>query len=469
MQKLTSALRKVALWTGALILIVVAALISINAFDEEPAPEVKLLEKVAENSSSAENNLFVALAGFNAPAGVAIIEAGRMKIAEYDAIAKLPLKDQFATRENPAIQRLIFQGALDFCQPLVKSCWKDIQSHDGEIHGLLAENWELYGRYLELHRMTAYYDIAEPPVATFPPSVPGSVRSLFLADVALRIRNAATPQERSMALADLSRDLSTWRTVLTGHATLISKMVAIANLHGELALLGDVIADPTIELAPHYNEIEAMLDQVTLADWKIADVFRSEYRFIAAAYKGFQQNSTTALLIPEEGDEPISWWESYWVRAERYFFKPNATLNLIAQHMLQIQKLANADPQNYLREQQRIHEWREQNLSLGVGTIYNPVGKIMASMASDVWDWYPLRAYDVAAFHRLVRLDYEIRKRDLKQTDLAMFFKQHPEWATHPVSGASFEGDVEKHEIAMHPLGNTPKDRRFRLPLSAKL
>ena len=46
------------------------------------------------------------------------------------------------------------------------------------------------------------------------------------------------------ALADLQRDLMFWKTVLKGNGALVSKMLTAAQLHADMLLLADMIADP---------------------------------------------------------------------------------------------------------------------------------------------------------------------------------------------------------------------------------
>jgi hypothetical protein len=445
----------------------VVAVIGINASDEELGPEVKLLLSPLENPHAAEWNLFVALAGFNAPSGASMIEAGQANIVEFDRTAELAPRDRAAGLEKAAqSQTLMFKGAVDFCQPLMRSCWAGGEQHANEINVLLEQNGELYRRYMQLHEIPVYYDTAQPSFVVLRGYVPGAVRSLFLSNVALRLKSAVTPQQRSAVLADLDSDLNMWRIVLTGHGSLTSKMMAIANLHGDLALLGDIIADRTIDITRHSEQIEAMLDRLVLDDWKIADIFSSEFRFSAMFYGQFREYPNIPLLISKPLDEEALWWESYWARVEHHFYKPNATLNLSARHTLEMQKAANGDPNHYLKRLNTLRRWRDENLAL-IGAIYNPLGTFFVASAWDVWDAYPLRAYDVAAFQRLVRLSYEIRKRGTNKKDAEAVIKEHPEWAVHPVSGTPFMCDLETHELVMEPLGSAPKGRRFRLPLSA--
>jgi hypothetical protein len=76
-----------------------------------------------------------------------------------------------------------------------------------------------------------------------------------------------------------------------------------------------------------------------------------------------------------------------------------------------------------------------------------------------------LRAYDAAAFKRLVRLGWEIRNQKIDDKSIPSFMQRHPEWATHPVDGKPFVWDEKTREIAVQPLGKQPKDRRFSIPV----
>jgi hypothetical protein len=76
-----------------------------------------------------------------------------------------------------------------------------------------------------------------------------------------------------------------------------------------------------------------------------------------------------------------------------------------------------------------------------------------------------LRAYDVAAYQRLIYLVFQLKRQHIVAADVASFMKAHPDWSTHPVDGKPFRWNAETAELAVNTLGEHPKDQRFGVTL----
>jgi hypothetical protein len=259
MSKAWRVMRKTLLWSSAALAIFVVALVAINAFDETLSEEARLLLEAPRSTLPPEQNLFVALAGFQAPSGTSPVAAGQAAIAEQARISALPPREGFAAYEKILEAPLLTYKGKPLCQPMTESCWTDVSARTARIRRDLAANRELYQRYLQLHVVPSYAEVNSGTNSPIVAYVPRAVRALFAADVALRVKDAATGSGRAAALADLDRDVVTWRRALIGGPSLVSAMVPVANLHGDHALLGDIVADPSINLAPHEAQIETML------------------------------------------------------------------------------------------------------------------------------------------------------------------------------------------------------------------
>ena len=72
-----------------------------------------------------------------------------------------------------------------------------------------------------------------------------------------------------------------------------------------------------------------------------------------------------------------------------------------------------------------------------------------------------MRAYDLAAFQRLVYLAYQLRRHHIATADVPSLLKTHPESSMHPVDGVPFQWDADTGELAVNTLGEHPKDQRF--------
>jgi hypothetical protein len=441
-------------------------MIAVNWSDEELTPGAKALLTAPPNPYKPEENLYLALLGLDAPQGESPVAAGRTRVAVYEDELAAGLKNPeyvFPHLMERRSKRLPFEGRLGFCRPLQDSCYADVDDHRDEIETSLKANRELFDRYSRLHGMKGYYETGTPSFYMLVPYAPPEIRQLVLADIALRMKADSLVRQKA-AFAGLADDVRTWRRMLAGSGSLISKMVAISNLQGDYALLADVIADPDAGLDRFSPEIGAMLDLSNGPEWKIGAIFAYEYR--ADAYLWEQMRAArkrSAADAPADGD--YEWWELALDRIKPPFLKINATQNLHARVMLQLEKVADAAPRDYFAAWKAYQNWLGKNVELGLNYVYNPTGKSLVAIGADAYGDYPLRAWDAAAFQRLVRLGYEIRRQRIGDKAIPSFMQQHPEWATHPVDGRLFVWDEKKREIAVQPLGRQPKDRRFGIPV----
>jgi hypothetical protein len=313
-------------------------------------------------------------------------------------------------------------------------------------------------RYSRLHGFKGYHEAATPSFYLLPAYVPSAVRQLYFADIALQLRTGTRSRQRA-ALANLRDDIRTWGKVLAASESLVSKMVAVANLQGDLATLSDIIAESKLDFEGSSREIRAALELVPESDWRIGSVYAHEFRLSAFMWDQMRAAKLRPMIFPEDG----RWWERLFDQIATPLLKINATQNLQAQEAAQRQRMGDAAPEKFLAARDAYRRWHENKFAFGPSYVYNPAGKVLAGIGWALYDGYALRAYDGAAFLRLVRLGYEIRSRKIGDEAIPGFMRQHPEWASHPVNGAPFVWDRRKREIAVQTLGEQPKDRRFAI------
>src|SRR5438477_5862256 len=75
---------KVFQWALGSLLFLAVLVIAINAFDEDLSPEAKALLQAPPNPYQAEENLYLALIGFDAPQGEPLVAAAQTRITGYD-------------------------------------------------------------------------------------------------------------------------------------------------------------------------------------------------------------------------------------------------------------------------------------------------------------------------------------------------------------------------------------------------
>lgn len=463
-------------WTGLVVggLVLIALLLfavawTVNLRDEPLTPESQALRVPPPNLYAPEDNIYLALAGLDAPPGESVIVVGLARIERFNRQIDLASRDPrpetlvgLATQDPGP--RLEFRGDVSFCEPLNRSVWSDAPAHSTDIAKLLADNAELYQRYGGLHRRRGFHETAYPGISAPPVYLSTvSIRKLFLADAALRLRTGE-PRVQRAALADLTDDVRLWRAVLTGRGALISKMVAVAYLEGDYLVLADMIADSQAAVPLGAADADAVVPLFAPGDWNIGSVFAEEFRFEVATLEQLQRASLRGVSVPERytGDLLLQSWNRAENIAGAHFFKLHATENLFARNAARLIVSAAADPAAFTANGRQPlvsppvseHPWT-------VLLSYNPIGKILAAIPASALTGYAPRAWDGAALQRLVRLSYEIRRQRIEPAGIPAFLARHPEWSTHPGDGRPFLWDAKNGELGIQTLGRQAAGRRF--------
>ena len=458
------ALRRIALWGALTLLALIAVAFGINAFDERPSPETSALSQPPQNPYKPEENIYVALAGFDAPPGQSVFAKGQATIVRYNERADTMLHDPLFGLESfakPDPDGLKFQGTTDTCSAWKPSYWACVHENRAKIEQLVDQNRELYERYLALFALPGYCETARPGPATPIYLAPTEVRNLFLANVSLSLQAGDNAQTEA-ALNSLRQDAELWRRVLTGNGTLISKMVAIALLQKDSLVLSDVIADPRAVIP---QNMDAFLPEFAPSDWDISNAFAAEFRVHLFMYRQVQALSEDHWQ-PPDATGAARMWNRLLSPIEGHFFKINATKNLNAKLMTELARGAALDPSTFSTKQARLREFEQADADfMSLKTVYNPIGKILVAIAAPAYNDYVLRPYDAAALQRLVRLSFEIRRRQIAPSAVPEFMKLHPEWSTHPADGRPFVWKPSTGEIAIQPVARQPEDRRFSVKI----
>jgi hypothetical protein len=475
--RILAAIRFLLKWGGIVFgcLVLVALLLFavawiMNLRDEPLTPEAQALLVPPPNPYAPEDNIYLALAGLDAPSGESVTATGLARIERFNRQIELALRDpRPETLGGVAAQdpgpRLEFTGDVSFCEPLNRSVWSDAPAHKTDIAKLLADNAELYQRYVGLHRRPGFHETAHPGITAPPVYLPANpIRKLFLADAALRLRTGE-PRAQRAALADLTDDVRLWRAVLTGRGALISKMIAIAYLEGDYLVLADMIADAQAAVPLGAADADVMVPLFALGDWNIGSTFAEEFRFEVATLEQLQRAATTGRVSERyPGDILFQSWNRAENLAGAHFFKLHATENLFARNAAQLVVSAAADPAAFTAKSRqpvvsppaREHPWR-------VWLSYNPIGQILAAIPAQALTGYAPRAWDGAALQRLVRLSYEIRRQGIEPAGMPAFLALHPEWSTHPGDGRPFLWDARNGELRIQTMGRQPAGRRFSI------
>jgi hypothetical protein len=461
--KIARFLLRVVVGLALVALAILLASFAVNLHDQPLNAEAKALLAPPENPYGSDENIYISMAGFDAPAAQSVVRAGEARIREYNQTLDWNLAHPMDLAANAAKtdpNKLKFLDTGDLCSSPPSSVWADAKKHRPDIVALLSTNQELLQRYFGLHRLRGYYETARPSYVAPFYFVPPPVRCLFLLNVADRLQTGSLQQKRA-AIEDLSQDMRLWKLMLQGDGTLISKMIAAASLHRDLMVLAEAVSDPNTDMTLFEGEQSAVLVPFPTMDWNIGNAFGAEFRAMVPLYR--QMTSATWAMSGID-EARVTWWQRLWVAFQMQFFKYNATENLAARQMVQLTKLTVSGPQKFSVVREEYQAWLQDNEALySPRTLFNPVGKILVSIAAPTYEEYPMRAYDVAAFQRLVYLAYQIRRQRIALREIPTFLKQHPELSTHPANGTPFWWNPQSQELIVDPAGPNPVGRRFSI------
>jgi hypothetical protein len=444
----------------ALLVIVVA----LNAVDARLRPETLAVMQAPPNTLADADNLYVLLAGLDAPLGIAVLVQGQRNLREFsEALQDLPpgQSPPAEVGRTPHGSRLEVAQAPGAPNMRVGSLWNEVRSAGRLAEPMSESAIEFLRRYRALFAASGYHETLPPHLAMPYYFVPAPVRRLFLEDVARRVQEG-TAGEAQDALRELAADMALWHRMLRGEGLLVSKMLALAYLHVDLLLLGDIVTDqrvPDALLAGNAQLFELSDAEV----WRIGAVFASEFRVQRTVIATLDGNSEQFLY--DAGGSP-SWDERLKGRIGRWFYLPNDTLNLAAAVMAQTQRLADGDPASLMQRSAELETQRKADGPTSLpGVLRNPIGKILIDIAAPSYSTYAVRSYDIAALQRAVRLAYEIRLRKIAASDIAQFMVEHPLWSQHPIGPTALRWDARTLRLSVprmeNPTGSS--DRRYDL------
>jgi hypothetical protein len=446
----------------ALLLVAAAS----NAFDEDIAPLTAQLLTPAANSLPDADNLYVLLAGLDAPAGRSILDQGLANTRAFnEALQKAAHSSDvpLGVGKTPESTRYVIDLGLQPWSTVENSVWDRVKLNELNVAALTTKYADGLARYRQLQRTKGYYEVNQAAMSMLIYAPDAQLRSLFLSQVAHELQSGQAERQRA-ALADLSRDFSTWLRMLRGEGSLVSKMLAVAYLHGNLIVLADAAADPAVPVDVMAAGARDMLELVPAEGWQMGNVWAHELRFQADVLRSL---ASSPADFPHGTDALNSTaFQRAKSRAASYFYLPNDTLNLSAQQFDEFTRIALGSVESLDARLSSFGERAGANNTLGVlGMIRNPFGKTILKISAPAYKDYALRPFDVAAYQRAVRLAFELRRTKTDTANFVQFSQEHPEWSKHPVSNKSFVLNDRGSAIIVAPLGRASRQRRFDVRL----
>lgn len=416
MRNYFSRVPNVAKWSLTVLAMIVSGVLISWVFlnDEALNPAAKLVLEVAPKIAP-EQNAFYALWGFKASPELAAFEVGEQIISAHAAALRT---SGYAASFAPETfwGKQPFQdnsSPLRYCSGLSdlgdksekRSCLAVLSGQRDAIETKLREQDLYVQRYRALRRYPHYEDVMTPG-----PSMPMLPWHTFcavgdLVDAKI-VFDMTEPSRRGAALAELDQEMMLWKMIGRGASSMLSRMMSTAQLGRKYRLASELLAKYP-QIADEHRDIVAKITQPLVAEnINMQQVFEGEFRYLAQAIHDTRYDANVNSKGVAEPIMRPAWIPAPW---EALAFKRNATINMLYADMMASGNFYSQSAVNILMQQnefsEKLDHYKPFRPSLW---LYNPVGKIVISIAPSQYKNYAYRIHDLDGYSRLVELQRRI-------------------------------------------------------------
>ncbi|MDR2173139.1 MAG: hypothetical protein LBE32_02895 [Burkholderiales bacterium] len=450
-----------------------ALAVLINWRDEVLSDEARALLEARPMKTVPDNeNIFVAMAGFNAPEGDDIFEAGGSHIEEiekaleqdpwevktiFGGIKEQEGKEELRWQETEPSFDCRFDKETDFL-----GC---ARSQKERIEKTLAANETLVYRYGILQELP-YYVASRNPGALLvmrSHSAMTYVRIFLVAQALLDVESG----NAEAGLTFFKKDLATMRRILEGKGISVDNITPKAHMTRSVYRLSLLLSSPSINVEGQPSGWRELLEplsreQISLRSAIEGDIRRIYDYGVATKWVSYQEATEHPYRFCsfKKSGETCSTWQ-WWLdkNGHALFFQPNAKFNYGVPLYKTWLRISDLSRKNYIEQREEALASLTELSRPGIDWIYNPVGKGAFRNLSYYWDDYYhwgdalRRLYDLDAYLRLVRLQLELRLAKILSEDIPAFIEQLDEAYCAPCS--DFSWDAETRMLSFQPYNES--------------
>ena len=435
---------KVLAWSVfVLVILPIAAVLAINAFDEPLTKEAQSYGEPRSPLVQGTENGYYALLGLGASDGADPMMHARAWIDEARAAARAHRVEK-RQAEKRAKRPLPCDAAQTSCLSAAKAKPQEVKEH-------LDAHREDLARYEALIGFKKYEEVLDYPLrltSSFPQY--GNVTAAHRAYV-LRAAVEAQSGHLEGALASIERDVAFQRTMMTGARTLLGKIVAGVNYWRDLAFLSDLMQSRTAEVRPYLPSIREMLKSADFPAAGMAATVESEFGFRKALLKN-------PLALEEIGNNP----QLVEKLAMRFLYKPNATLNEEVKYLAAVSAALDLPVNEGSAALEKI---MLDDVQMPFRQfVDNPAGNYLRRVATtdEGKEAYArLRLHDVRAYARLVALQAEVLAANIDSGQVASFVAAADARFHDPYTGKPMAWDPASKRLSFEAQARATKARKL--------
>jgi hypothetical protein len=417
-----------------------------NAFDEDLSAEAKALLAPPPMGKMEDQNGFIAFLGMVAPKGQDQMAWGRKSAAAYTAQAQ-PGFTRTAEWKEITRPHIKVPVVTKWCRPEVRDCLAEAKTDGDALAKRLAEgdNAELLARYRKVREAPGFSDLYMGALTMDSPSAYSALRagaSLAFADIAAK----AGAGDLDEAVAELEREVTFHRRIITGGRTLVTVLTGETMLAHDLLMISELLRSGGEQIVPYHGRLRDLIrPQISAA------VIQPAFRLMAhekvnwaKGWRMFLRDSGSLLALTHDARPLENWIMSLFIR-------PNETANVVAAIMTAEAAIAGVPAARFNHEAAAI---RKANSVLLERPWYaegrNPVGKDVAELVIGQLADYAARMHDLQALERVVDLQATLAGSGITDPAAIAGFvagegaKSH----TDPYTGKAFSFDPEKRLLS---------------------
>lgn len=389
-----------------------------------------------------------------------VAEHGRLVAAKGDLakfefesfLGNTPLSIPGPSQRLCAIEKEICLAVYQGMQPRIES--------DLAKHRLVVDHYRAIRGYPDFHEVMSLTLPA--PIPQYSPIMKSS--DLVDASIALRVAMSAT---RAAALTELAAEIGSWRRILRQSDTLITKMFSAALLHRKYQLASEIIGAYPDVVRQYPAKLAEMTSPLLVAETNLARSLGGEFRLAAHAYRDIRQMTQEPGPGAETGDPFDKLFNPIYLAGG---YRPNATINRVYSMFQEVMRLSTAPPGEILSGHAALSQKQNDfDLFMPDVFLYNPIGKILVSVAAPDFSAYSFRLHDLAGYSRLIELQRRMVEGDVRPEKRAGFLAGAGPALMDPYSGKPMDWNAANATISFVAHGKRfVKDGRILVELGRR-
>jgi uncharacterized RDD family membrane protein YckC len=465
----TKAFRAVFTLTCLLFVIVVPLAVKTLFFDDTLTPEIKAWMADENLRCGQEKNAYYYLTGIMVSEDDDPYKDGKKQVENYQKAIN-EHKDQLAELELKESEKIqLGEDAKDICDPLNKECVKTYVGTDYEKmlpgHSYIT----VMKRYDRLYEYTCYQTTLKPDIVTPIISYGGlkQIQCLKLASIA----DAYVKGDKEAAIARFEKDMQFYRSMLAQADTLIAKLVFLTWLKRDIHYYSQLM-DTEKDMFEMLNKFGEKIIPLNLQERSLSLAFKYEIKanvnttletlaYVFTKYKNENEpeneddyeeviGDILAQMTPQERKKAMIW-----------LFKDNATIKSYYKIYDCISKISDMEIGNFLANKGKC----ENNHASYYDYIHNPIGTILASIATPAYSDYALKFHDANGLIRLVQLKRLIRLNKVPEDKIEQFLKDNSKEYGDSYSGLPMKWDAKRKVISFKPVSGKSKPFDYEIAI----